>query len=107
MHVTPDDPLEAPLEWTVTRYCVDLSPDTSLPAAVAITLRHQSGAVRTLVFNDPRFEQFGPLRIPELEHILIRRTAERGWESAARWEVCDLLEDQHTLFWASSVEVSA
>ena len=99
--------LENPSEWTVMRYCVDLSPETSLATSLEISLRHISGSVKTLVFSEPRFEQWGPLQIPQVAHILIKTTGERGWESIAGLEVSEILEDQATLFWASSVKAHA
>jgi len=99
--------LSNPSEWTVIRFCVEISPDTSMATSVSITLLHRDGSEKTLIFSNPRFEQFGPLQIPQIDHIQIKSTSDRGWESTANLEVCELLEDQATLFWASSVRAHA
>jgi hypothetical protein len=90
-------------EWTVIRYSAEISPETSLATSVAITLQHRMGEERTLVFAEPRFSDFGSFQIPKIQHIQIRETSDQGWEQSARLEICELFEDQATLFWASSV----
>ncbi|AKU22564.1 hypothetical protein [Massilia sp. NR 4-1] len=102
----PSTLFDNPSEWTVIRYCVDISPETSLAISIAITLQHQTGEERTLVFDEPRFSDFGPFQVPQIQHIQIRDTSDKGWEQSVKLEICELFEDEATLFWASSVQVN-
>ena len=99
------DLLAHPSEWRVVRCGADLSPETGLVESLSVTLQHRDDAKKTLIFENPSLDECGPLRVPQIDHIQIKDTSARGWDAARRLEVSELLEEQATLFWASSVRM--
>ena len=96
--------LPKPREWKVTRYEVEINYETNLPEYIVVTLRATDDNILKLKFDNPRFADFGSLKIPDLESIYVADLGSFGWEGAGEIAVGEYDEENLILFWASSVE---
>lgn len=99
--------LPKPREWKVTRYEVEVNYETSLPEYIVVTLTDPDKNVMKLKFDNPRVENFGSLKIPDVASIYVANMDSFGWENSGKIAVGEYEEENSILFWASSVEAIA
>lgn len=93
-----------PSLWRVVRYELEFAYTTGRPEAVALTFRSASGAEKRLRFVEPRFQEFGPLQVPDGSSLYVADLSSLGWERDRHVEVGEWDDDRTALFWAKAVE---